>query len=160
MFDDKPEKRPATPMIATTTHFCFLLKIWKDCSERGRCSASTVSSCGLLPANDCSSSTSSGEMKGLARDREENLLRLLGAREEARLCSSGLDSLVLIDSLSSNRPHSESYRGTWFGSNATDETVDPAARYTPRPTSRHPSRVVNRRRSAGLSLVVIMTSGE
>lgn len=162
MFEDSPEKRPATPIMITMNHFCLLLKIWNGCSERGRCSTSRTPACvpglsvGRSDSASASSWSSSGEMKGLARDREENLLRLLGAWENVRLCSSALEILVLIDSLSSNRPHSGSNREFRFDSNATDEMVDPAGTNTPRPTSRHPSRVVNRRRSMGTSSGVFM----
>lgn len=160
MLEDNPENRPAIPMMMTTNHFCLLLKIWNGCSERGRCSTSRAPACVSDSAIGCpsSASTSSGEMKGLTRDWGESLLTLLGACENllVRLCSSALESLVLIDSLSSNVPHSGSNRVFRFESNATEETVDPAARYTPRPTSRHPSMLVNRRRSAGLSSLVFM----
>lgn len=93
---------------------------------------------------------------GLEKDREENLLKLLGAWENVRLCSSALESLVWTEALSSNRLHSGSNREFRFDSNATDEMVDPAGTNTPRPTSRHPSRVVNRRRSTGTSSGVFM----
>lgn len=160
MFEESPEKRPATPIMMTTNHFCLLLKIWNGCSERGRCSTSRTPSCvpdsAVGRSASASASSSSGEMKGLARDREENLLRLLGAWENVRLCSSALEILVLIESLSSNRPHSGSNRELRFDSNATEEIVDPAGTNTPRPTSRHPSRVVNRRRSTGTSSGVFM----
>lgn len=162
MLEESPEKRPATPMIMTTNHFCLLLKTWNGCSERGRCSTSRTPFCvpesavGSSACASASASSSSGEMKGLAEDHEENLPMLLGAWENVRLCSSALEILVLMESLSSNRPHSGSNREFRFDSNATDEMVDPAGTNTPRPTLRHPSRVVNRRRSMGTSSGVFM----
>lgn len=168
MFEDSPEKSPATPMMITTNHFCFLVKIWNGCSEAGRfsgagcCTGSNKPSCGPDPAMDrcASASTSSGERKGLTKGCEEIALKLLGAWENVRLCSSALESLVLIEALSSNQPKSGSNRVSRFDSNTTEETVDPGARYTPRPTSRQPSRVVNRRRSAGLSSALFMADVE
>lgn len=159
MFEESPEKRPATPMMTTTNHFCLLLKIWNGCSEAGRCAGSATPSGEpeLSIERSASACASSRERKGLAGDRGENLQMLFGACEKVRLCSSALESLVLIEALSSKRPHSGSKSEFRFDSKTTEETVDPGPRYTPRPTSRHPSMVVNRLRSAGLSSALAMT---
>lgn len=159
MLEESPEKRPATPMMITTNHFCLLLKIWKGCSEAGRCAGSATLSGDpeLSFGRSASACASSRERKGFAGDLGEKLLKPFGACEKVRLCSSALESLVVIEALSSKRPHSGSKSEFRFDSKTTEETVDPGPRYTPRPTSRHPSMVVNRLRSTGLSSALAMT---